>query len=1051
MARATENQPAMIRLNVGMDQSQGSRGATPGTLDLVKNCRIRSGGLQKRCGSAAIAGTTETNSAGYSLADTASVSRPTEKAAFVGKLGNQKLAGTSAGHVFAYGGTKWDFRAAVSAAQPVRSRLGLAASLVTKPVGPYMPAVGATSDGYICTAAGFGDQLKVTVESPNGDLLLDSSETVGAASVIVRVAVVGAKFIVCYQGSASTVVNYWIISVVNGAISSDFGSSLVTLANASSTWDVSNYDGTNWWLVYQSGATTVTLAKMNTTPAVASSVTFSSTDNRTYLSVWGDATNARIFVGVVDDPTGASTGQFRIYTATPTLSVGPTSLSNTPTGVPLFGPLYERTQAAGDAFGVFWTVVNSQAVLCTLVIQAGAKTGERSIAVGAVPISKPDTQCRVWCMTHAPGTNFKFTKVALLRLSGKDFVGVTSNDAYPIVELASPDFETPGATYHPYAQPGRAFQSVAVTSESAGGASFFALPFVLTSRTNASGGTEPTTRVNVYEYTRYNQAPHQPMVPVGRAAYVAGQPTELYGEPYRAQFTSTLRPIGGVELGYVHGPSVVDSLISASGSGLPVGTYVYQAVYQWVDDEGSRQLSQPSEPFTVTLTVPSSVRLDFNKCYLGQRTSVDRPLAEATPTILLYRTANGATEPDMVPIEADASSNFFRFTDTVADGIIDDNEFIYTAGGVLPNVLAPSCRYIAISEERMWCGGLWDTNIIECSKVRVPGEPYNFTGDASHQVVIPGEVSGLAYMDGQVCVFTEDAIYIVSGDGPNDQGAGGFAPPRALVRGIGCPREQSASILETEAGLLFRSKMGFYLIPRGYGTPLYIGEKVNEEDSVVLSAATTTTEEFRLARFLVCAPGETKSDTVLTLDLTTMQWIRDEYTVNGSTTGQGFSEIGEWPDGLALMSYGLDRTDNAYVVWAEDEDLTGDAGAAGAGATTYISQYARTAWIQGQGPLGLQRCAEVVLSCEPRGSSSLVTMTVETDANADDPASWTITTSEEVAYRSIPVKEPVCTEFRVTLQDAAGAANSAGVRFLALGFQTQPIPGLRRVTDSQGN
>src|SRR5687768_6982974 len=98
-----------------MDQSVHERGAPAGTFDLVKNSRLRAGRLVKRCGSAAVTGAVVTNDAGFALADTVSAGRPTERAAFVGRLGQQKLAASSAGHVFAYGGTTMAYRAAISA------------------------------------------------------------------------------------------------------------------------------------------------------------------------------------------------------------------------------------------------------------------------------------------------------------------------------------------------------------------------------------------------------------------------------------------------------------------------------------------------------------------------------------------------------------------------------------------------------------------------------------------------------------------------------------------------------------------------------------------------------------------------------------------------------------------------------------------------------------------------------------------------------------------------------------------------------------------------
>jgi hypothetical protein len=391
-----------------------------------------------------------------------------------------------------------------------------------------VPATVATSTGYICTAAGFGPELRIAVESPTRELVFFANVVVGAAGVVVRIVNVGSVFYVLYQGSASTTVSVRTLTISSGTVSDGGTATLVTLNNASSTWDASNYDGTNWFLVYGSGATTVTLAKMAAVTASAT-VTFASTDNLTFLSVWADAATARIWVGLVDDPSSTATVAFRVYTATPALSVGPTTLSlgRSPT-VPLFGPLYTRTPVAGDAFGVFTQAslgsTSDATVLFTTVVEAGTVTLTQRKTFNVVPISKPDVQQRVWCMTYVAGSNFTETRALLLRFEDAERQG-TPGGPSPIVELASPSMETPGSVYHPNASHGRAFHAVAVTSESAGGQTFFAFPFVLTSRTNASAATEPMTRVDVYEYTRWNQEPHRQMVPLGLAGVVSGQPT----------------------------------------------------------------------------------------------------------------------------------------------------------------------------------------------------------------------------------------------------------------------------------------------------------------------------------------------------------------------------------------------------------------------------------------------------------------------------------------------------------------------------------------------
>ncbi len=68
--------------------------------------------------------------------------------------------------------------------------------------------------------------------------------------------------------------------------------------------------------------------------------------------------------------------------------------------------------------------------------------------------------------------------------------------------------------------------------------------------------------------------------------------------------------------------------------------------------------------------------------------------------------------------------------------------------------------------------GLWQQNIIQSSKIIVPGEPVQFSDLPSFQVPLPvaGACTGIAAQDGTLVAFTATAIYSVQGLGPNDQG-----------------------------------------------------------------------------------------------------------------------------------------------------------------------------------------------------------------------------------------------------------------------------------------
>jgi len=352
----------------------------------------------------------------------------------------------------------------------------------------------------------------------------------------------------------------------------------------------------------------------------------------------------------------------------------------------------------------------------------------------------------------------------------------------------------------------------------------------------------------------------------------------------------------------------------------------------------------------------------------------------------------------------------------------------------------------------MWFGGLWDANIIQCSKVIVPGEPIQCTDDFSHQVQLPAPCTGLAYMDGNVVAFTTDGIYLVGGDGPNDQGAGSFPPPRCLTRSVSCVDYRS--VVETNLGVMFQANIGLYLLPRGFGPAQYVGVGVQDEmtpttadtNATVYGAISHVTRGNHLARFLVTK--DSGPPFVLTYDLDSSQWFKDTF---GGVT---IREIGAYDSqdpntgikGAVLIRGEL--TNSIDGVFVESTAAINDASG-----TLAITQEARTAWIHpfGLGGFGKVNC--ILFAVEATDSSQDLQILVQTDANTQQSCGWTITTSGSVSYRMYVIGDSrACSAVQVSIFGVPPAAGTAGgFKFISCTLEVEPTAGIRLLSDAEKN
>jgi hypothetical protein len=414
--------------------------------------------------------------------------------------------------------------------------------------------------------------------------------------------------------------------------------------------------------------------------------------------------------------------------------------------------------------------------------------------------------------------------------------------------------------------------------------------------------------------------------------------------------------------------------------------------------------------------------------------------------VVLYRTVSGGVLYQRVVPVATAyggSNETIQYDDNNSDAELAEEEIIYTDGGVLGNDLGPSCRYLARSEDAVWFGGLFDSNIVQRSKLIFPGEPIQCTDHPSHQVVLPGECTGLAYMDGQIAAFTRDSILLInSSSGPNDQGVGEFAPPRLHTTGLGCV--DGRSVLETPEGIFFLSARGIELLPRGFGTVQFVGEAIKDLQQTSLLdqcgfSAYQADKNGSYARFgLMTGSSDFSVPSVryvATFDLNTAQWFIDDY---GSET---MGAMGAWPLGFALIRTDLDSDTSPTPIWYEDGSLVSQPETGGA---AHIDSSIDINRLWPFGHAGWGKVRRVLVTFYSHVANWTLSLTVQTDENTAQTVTWSVS-STGLQWRQLSVVNDECSSVKITVSDTDSVVFGAkqAATYLMCALESEAHDGLR--------
>ena len=894
-----QTKPVSVPVTPGVHEELSPHLAPLGTLTRAKNVRFPIGGeAQARPGTTALSVATDATYTPTALAGTVDYLCECPGGFLFGTQGfgfRYDLAQRRAHTSGSYGNAIPTGRLTTMAREELQLTLGRAAPwplsqaclngyiVCLYSVGNGQGSQGPATDGYFCEVY-TEDGTPVTGGHQFG---------VGTASAgwVVADDVTGC-FVLFKQDGVNISVATLTVSA-SGAVLSDFNA-IVGLQSSTSYWAPCTWPGIGWALVWQSGALQCSITKGLAAAPLIVPVTFA-VAGIAPVSAFADTTH--LYVGWVE--VGADCiAKARPYDTTVTTTAGGVTTLYTHVGagsLTLTPPLFcSSNRTAGGVFIVvgqsFGPGIYGQQ-MCAMYMDTD---GDRSIpsgtngnVVGAFPVTAPFNGGMVWARNDL-GNGIPSVRCMLLDYQNARAGAVIADLGCinpkvalvtdQLVNLVSSGYYG-GLWRHHLCPP----VSIGETSEWVCG-----LPRVVRLETHLSN----SAGLVLADWVRFSTESKRPAIPFGSSALIAGDPV-IAEHPWGTRiqsdsFDQKANQAVGSDVGFYTAPQGSASASNtASGQLNPSATYYYRIVIERIDSSGNRCRSAPSPMFTMmtgvgddTGTVSGIFPSAILRSYAKEGTAFDAPQPSRC-VMHVYRTVAGAsstgstfyraTPPQGAPVIADGTATY---EDCLPDANLQTREIIYTQGGVLNNDHPPSAAYLALSEDRVWLGGLFETNQLQSSKILVPGEGPQFSDSPAFRVPLPAPNTGVACQDGAVIAFTERGIYGVQGQGPTDQGQGAWDTPRVITRSTGCI--EGRSVLETSAGIFFQSARGLELLPRGMGEPRYIGMPVQTTlgDNRVTGAAVVTVGDSHTARFCMGTPE------VLVFDLDTGAWSVDEYPAN---------------------------------------------------------------------------------------------------------------------------------------------------------------------------
>lgn len=291
-------------------------------------------------------------------------------------------------------------------------------------------------------------------------------------------------------------------------------------------------------------------------------------------------------------------------------------------------------------------------------------------------------------------------------------------------------------------------------------------------------------------------------------------------------------------------PDYIEVATATTGGHLTAQIYYYVVTYEWSDNQGNLFRSAPSIPVIkdISTSMTSTNKNTINVPTLRLTYKIANPVK-----LVVYRWSTAQQTYYQVtsitsPTLNDPTVDSIAIVDTLADSSIIGNNILYTTGGVVENIGPPACSDVTLYKSRLFLIDAEDKNLLWYSKQVIEATPVEmsdlFTIYVAPTTGAQGSTSILnciAPMDDKLILFKKDAIYYITGTGPDNTGANNdFSDPVFVTSTVGCANKNS--IVFMPEGLMFQSDKGIWLLGRDLSTT-YIGAPVEIFNQYVVDSA----------------------------------------------------------------------------------------------------------------------------------------------------------------------------------------------------------------------
>jgi len=281
------------------------------------------------------------------------------------------------------------------------------------------------------------------------------------------------------------------------------------------------------------------------------------------------------------------------------------------------------------------------------------------------------------------------------------------------------------------------------------------------------------------------------------------------------------------EVGFAQFMEMRDSdFTEGVGGFMDAGLYAYRVIPEWVNAVGEREQGTDAGPVTFEVfdtTGPrnASVSIKIKTMPWTRKNADGRQMLFSVFRSLKNPTAQS---PHYLvgSMRNDPTVDTVTFVDILNDDDIQENRLLYS-DNELDHVAPEAGSIVAAGNGRVFIAGVpSDPNVVEYSKLRGHGQALSFNDG----LIIPvpqstGVITGLAVFNESLIVFTETAVYRVSGEGTNNTGtAGGYSTPVLIQSDCGALGQRSICV--TPLGVMFESPKGKMMMRANFSVE-YVG------------------------------------------------------------------------------------------------------------------------------------------------------------------------------------------------------------------------------------